>query len=254
MAIESAASETAWPRILNVLKAAPSPMDTILAESVIPTSTWNIFLGFLLTTVVGGLLSYFWSELARSREKNHQILSSRLENQRALLEDLAKDMGDRAFRAERLYWAVEDFPENPEVTPEKLSRLEKRWSEYYESVIAWNLNLPRYRMRVAFYGSREIAESLCKNAREGHSSESPTLHGKFAKVHKKVKGLVDMVYQRQPETKKEIVSECQATINELYDKIDDFLFDLQLAFRQSVQDEPWRRRLVDEPLERPLET
>ena|SRR5947209_8685384 len=137
---------------MNVLLfAATETAARAATEPGIAISTWNIVLGFFLTTVVGGILSYVWSELARRREKYHQILVSRLRNQRALLESLARDMGERAFRAERLYWAVDDFPQNPKLTKKRLTRIKKRWDEYYESVIAWNLSLPRYRMRVAFY-------------------------------------------------------------------------------------------------------
>jgi hypothetical protein len=234
---------------MNILLLAATETATKAAsEPGIAISTWNIVLGFFLTTVVGGILSYVWSELARRREKNHQILVSRLRNQRTLLESLARDMGERAFRAERLYWAVDDFPKNPKVTKKRLTRIKKRWDEYYESVIAWNLSLPRYRMRVAFYASKPVADTLCQKAKEGHSSESPTLHGKFAAVHKKVKELVDKADQRQPETSQEVVDQCQKSLNELYDQIDEFLLGLQLAFRESIREEPWRRRRIDESL------
>ena len=94
-----------------------------------------LFLGFFLTTIVGGYLSYSWQ--TRSAEIQRDAEQKRYEIQTAtqVFEEISRLMDKRLYRMRRVNMGIGNKKDS-EV-------MEERWNDYRETLFEWNENLNR---------------------------------------------------------------------------------------------------------------
>lgn len=111
-----------------------------------------LIIGFFLTTVVGGILTFLSQHIqegqrieADKRADSVRIMEQRREQATSLFDELSPLMDTRLYDWRRLAWGIEDrIPEDS---------LRKRYSEYQEVFYQWNHNLNKNRALVCrFFG------------------------------------------------------------------------------------------------------
>ena len=95
-----------------------------------------IFIGFLLTTVLGGLLGFYFQNRAWKYQNNAKVLESELQTAIEVFEGFSKLMDKRLYRMRLLYWRLSsDQYEQDEI---------EKYMELYRGVLyEWNDNLNR---------------------------------------------------------------------------------------------------------------
>jgi hypothetical protein len=71
-----------------------------------------LILGFVLTTVCGGLVNWMYARSSWQRDKQFELLKVDLAKHDELLTDFTKVIGARVFRLQRVVWHMD-----PPVTP-----------------------------------------------------------------------------------------------------------------------------------------
>jgi hypothetical protein len=94
--------------------------------------------GFVLTTVLGGGLGYFFQH--RSWAHQHETVRAEQERQQALkvFEDVSSLLDKRLYRMRRLYWAAKSAAEGGDAATVQVAL-----DHYRESLEVWNDNLNR---------------------------------------------------------------------------------------------------------------
>lgn len=93
--------------------------------------------GFLLTTVLGGLLGFFFQR--RTWAHQHRVQTQDRERERAVLvfEEISKLLDRRLYRLRRLYWSlVADEDVHSE-------RSDNRMDDYQDVLYEWNDSINR---------------------------------------------------------------------------------------------------------------
>jgi hypothetical protein len=88
-----------------------------------------LLLGFILTTIAGGLISYWLQRQSWKRQTRVDLYRKRYEEGTQFLNDLSKLVGNRHFQMQRYLWAIED---------KKDDSLRDVEAEYFETVAEWN--------------------------------------------------------------------------------------------------------------------
>jgi hypothetical protein len=97
-----------------------------------------LVVGFLLTTVVGGLLGVYLQRRSWSHQYNVQLAAARRDRAVALFEELSRLLDRRLYRMRRLYWTIRRERERP------LSERGAKSLEDYDAVLfEWNDNINR---------------------------------------------------------------------------------------------------------------
>jgi hypothetical protein len=97
-----------------------------------------VVVGFLLTTVVGGLLGVYLQRRSWSHQYNVQLAAARRDRAVALFEELSRLLDRRLYRMRRLYWTLRRERERP------LSERGAKSLEDYDAVLfEWNDNINR---------------------------------------------------------------------------------------------------------------
>jgi len=114
------------------------------------TRMFELALGFLLTTVCGGLLGFIFQR----RHARYQWLRSRwekeLESAQAVFEEVSRLLDRRLYRARQLLWAVGKSSE----------QVDAKLSAYREVVTEWNENINRMLALLAMSFGDEQRASL----------------------------------------------------------------------------------------------
>jgi hypothetical protein len=121
-------------------------------------SVWNsvmnqlvpVVAGFLLTTVIGGLLGFLLQN--RSWEHQHKVLASEQERQRRLqiaeqerkeavqiFDEISRLMDKRLYRLRLVYWSLKEESDPGKRSP----AAEERWKEYRQVLYEWNDSVNR---------------------------------------------------------------------------------------------------------------
>jgi hypothetical protein len=106
--------------------------------------------GFLLTTVIGGLLGFLLQN--RSWEHQHKVLASEQERQRRLqiaeqerkeavqiFDEISRLMDKRLYRLRLVYWSLKEESDPGKRSP----AAEERWKEYRQVLYEWNDSVNR---------------------------------------------------------------------------------------------------------------
>ena len=97
-----------------------------------------LVVGFLLTTVAGGLLGVYLQRRSWSHQYNVQLAAAARDRAVALFEELSRLLDRRLYRMRRLYWTLRRERERP------LSERGAKSLEAYDAVLfEWNDNINR---------------------------------------------------------------------------------------------------------------
>ena len=97
-----------------------------------------LVVGFLLTTVAGGLLGVYLQRRSWSHQYNVQLAAAARDRAVALFEELSRVLDRRLYRMRRLYWTLRRERERP------LSERGAKSLEAYDAVLfEWNDNINR---------------------------------------------------------------------------------------------------------------
>ena len=108
------------------------------------TNIGILVLGFILTTVCGGIINALHTQATWKRDKGFELFKSQLTKHDELLTDLSKTTGARVYRVQRVLW---NFDQPTSETPAETwcldarakAEIETRWTEYDKAVVDWNL-------------------------------------------------------------------------------------------------------------------
>ncbi len=94
-----------------------------------------LFLGFVLTTVVGGVLTYYFQERSWTHQHGVELLEAERAEATDVFDELSVQMDRRLYRMRRLIFGLRQGRDS--VT------MERRWDSYREVLILWNDHLNR---------------------------------------------------------------------------------------------------------------
>lgn len=175
-------------------------------------------LATILAAGVGAWLTNAYQERAWIREKQFEAFRHSFDEGLKLVDDLSEAMSRRLFGLNRVIWVAKGTG---------TGELERVWDAYYESVVDWNVRLPRHQAGLARFVSPDAAKALAnpEDAALSYQEGAPTsLHGQFMVAHQKVRALVDCVRQRCAEPAKQAaLRDAQQELNLLGVAVDRFL-------------------------------
>src|SRR4051794_32840837 len=137
-----------------------------------------LVLGFLLSSVLGGLVTHFFQKLSWQRQAKLDLYSQRYKEGNQFLECLSSLIDRRYFGLKRLLWAIEENAHR-----EKLAAREK---DYSISVVEWNNNLRSMHNRVRILIGEDEALSFLDYEDDYHQDAPRSLHYRFVLAHRKV--------------------------------------------------------------------
>jgi hypothetical protein len=125
-----------------------------------------LVIGFLLTSVLGGLLGYLFQR--RTWAHQHDTQQRDQERQQALrtFEEVSRLLDRRLYRMRRLYWAARSRALGTGDRAELASAL----ADYREVLIEWNDNLNRTLALVHTYFGSQVREQLEDDIYEGFAT------------------------------------------------------------------------------------
>lgn len=148
-----------------------------------------LILSFILTSVVGGLLGYYF----QNRTWKHQNTARLQENERLTAKDVFEKismlMDKRLYRSRLLSWSLEDESVQDDV-------IEKHMAEYRQILYEWNDTLIRNLALVEAYFGNDVRQHL-----EGTVYES----------FKTIGGLLEKQYKEWKSSKKILITPATST-------------------------------------------
>jgi hypothetical protein len=142
------------------------------------TDQGKLLFGFVLTTLVGGVLTSVFQWLSWRRQARIDLFRQRYVEGTQLLEQLSSMIDKRYFRLQRLVWAIGDS-----ALPEKIVQREK---EYFEAVVEWNEKLRSIHNRLRLLVGDSVALQFLDYADDYRQQDPQSLHYKFVKAHRAV--------------------------------------------------------------------
>ncbi|MCW3061571.1 MAG: hypothetical protein JWQ02_3392 [Capsulimonas sp.] len=172
----------------------------------------KILVGFVLTTVLGSLITYFVQRISWQRQSRLELFRQRTKDGTDLLERLSSMIDRRAYRLQRLLWAIEEN--------RNYKTIAEREREYYEVVIEWNENLRSMHNGIRLLIGEDEAVSFLEY--EDDFRESPqSLHYMFVVAHRAV-----LYAKKNPDA----VFKARQAVDEVFWKLADFLYDATTVF------------------------
>jgi hypothetical protein len=112
--------------------------------------------GFLLTTVVGGIIGSFLQRRSWDHEFNVQRREREQARAETVFEELSGLLDKRRYRMLRLYWYLKDADQGQGAAKEN----EQRHKQYVDILYQWNDALNRRLALIESHFSREMREGL----------------------------------------------------------------------------------------------
>ena len=138
---------------------------------------WLLILGFVLTTLCGGILGYWLKQRSWRIETEHALHRARYDEGVKFLDALSDQVGRRFFLLQRYLWAIEEDDGDKMLDREK---------EYFTSVVEWNSTFWKNRNKIRLLVDEDQA-NLFLDYRDDDSGNHPTsLHYKFVAAHRVV--------------------------------------------------------------------
>ena len=117
-----------------------------LGETLIVT-----FFGFVLTSVAGTLISYFWQSQSWKHQQDYARRRDRIEKQIAIAEELSNLIGRRSFRTFRVVAALRSG---------EADRIDRSWKDYDNIVIEWNDQINGYITKLRQFFNKRLQYDL----------------------------------------------------------------------------------------------
>lgn len=149
-----------------------------LIGAAVETETYKLVLGFVLTTVLGGLLTYLFQRLSWKRQATLDLYRERYKEGTEFLERLSSLIDRRYFALQRFIWALE------EAADEK--RLSEREADYFQTVLEWNTSLRSIHNRIRLLIGEEQALDFLDYGDDYRPDQPLSLHYRFVLAHRAV--------------------------------------------------------------------
>ena len=140
-----------------------------------------LILSFLLTSVVGGLLGYYFQNRTWKRQNTAQLQENERLTAKTLFENISMLMDKRLYRSRLISWSLEDESVQEEV-------IEKHMAEYRQILYEWNDTLIRNLALVEAYFGNEVRQHLEGTVYESFKKIGELIEKRYKewKVSKKV--------------------------------------------------------------------
>lgn len=136
---------------------------------------WLLILGFVLSTVIGGVLGYLLKQRSWEIETEHSLHRSRYEEGVKFLDQLSDQIGKRFYLLQRFLWTIDGHDE------EKILDRER---EYFASVVDWNSSFWRNRNKIRLLANEEQANAFLSYDDDSAGDNPTSLHYKFVAAHR----------------------------------------------------------------------
>jgi len=134
-------------------------------------------IGFMLTTVFGGILGFLLNRKLWKTQTEHTIYRASFDEGTKFLDELSALVGRRFFLLQRFLWAIQE---------QDTDKVENREKEYFECVKEWNSTYWRSRNKIRLLVS-DIQASKFLDYEDDTAGENPkSLHYTFVIVHRTV--------------------------------------------------------------------
>jgi hypothetical protein len=87
-----------------------------MLDSLVP-----LFVGFLLTTVIGGILGYYFQNRSWRHQNTAKVLETELQTALKVFDDISKLMDRRLYRMRLLFWRLSDHDADQEALEKSMS-------------------------------------------------------------------------------------------------------------------------------------
>ncbi len=144
---------------------------------IIDSKFFLLFAGFVLTTVAGGILTFYFQKRNWRRQACIDLYKKKYDDGIKFLDDLSELIGKRLFFLQKLIWAISDKDD------ERLVRVEK---EYFEIVNIWNINYYKNRNKIRLLVNEIVADIFLDYNDDLKLDDPTSLHYKFVITHRKV--------------------------------------------------------------------
>lgn len=161
-----------------------------------------LVVGFLLTTVVGGFLSYLYQR----RSWHAQRLDEQRDAAMNVFQDISRTLDKRLYCMRRVDWAL--------ARGEAGETLEKAWDPYRQIVVDWNENINRNLALVQAYFGQEARDRL---------------DARLTEEFKRIGALLETAYRRRRDGEERHIS----LAREL-DNLSDAVYDFNVLLINSV--------------------
>lgn len=186
-----------------------------LIRAVLETETYKLVLGFVLTTVLGGLLTYVFQRLSWKRQATLDLYRERYKEGTEFLERLSSLIDRRYFALQRFIWALEDSADE--------KRLTEREADYFQTVLEWNTSLRSIHNRIRLLIGEEQALDFLDYGDDYRPDQPQSLHYRFVLAHRAV-----MAARRD---RGKIATALQE-VDRLNWKLSSFLYDVTSLFTE----------------------
>jgi len=139
-----------------------------------------LILSFFLTSVVGGLLGYYFQNRSWKHQNTAHLQESESLTAKNIFENISMLMDKRLYRSRLLSWSLEDE------TPQEVV-IEKHMTEYRQTLYEWNDTLIRNLALVEAYFGNNIRQHLEGTIYESFQRIGKLLENQYAdwKISKK---------------------------------------------------------------------
>ena len=134
----------------------------------------KLLAGFVLTTVGGGILTFWFQWLSWRRQARLEVLRQRYAEGLSFVSGLMKLIDRRLFRLQQVIWALEDD------APDE--RLKNALSTYHEAVTEWNETLRSNHTYVQVLVGPQFGSSFLDFGDEDRGTPG-SLHYRFVAAH-----------------------------------------------------------------------
>lgn len=174
--------------------------------------TLTLALGFLITTVLGGMLGYLLNRRSWQIQTQHEIYRARFDEGIGFLDEISILVGRRFFALQRFFWALQDGD---------VDKIAEREREYFLIVAEWNAQFWRNRNKIRLLVGEAQANRFLNYA-DDYTADRPTsVHYEFVFAHRKV---------TEAKTNPVLAAEAKAEIDRLNRKCSVFLEQLTSDF------------------------
>lgn len=174
-----------------------------------------VLLGFLLSSVLGGLLTYAFQRLSWRRQAKLELYSQRYRDGNEFLDRLSSLIDRRYFALVRLLWAVQE-----NASSDKYATRERA---YFKTVVEWNDNLRAMHNRVRILVGEEKALAFLDYEDDYRQDDPRSLHYRFVAAHRALTAAKD---------DRAVVDKAQLEANKLNWCLSSFLFDVTTVFAE----------------------
>lgn len=135
---------------------------------------FKLLLGFVLTTVFGGALGYYFQNRAWRHQYRVRLLEADLASAAKLFEELSRLMDKRLYRMRQVHWKLK--------TPTSEDLVEKHMNGYREVLCEWNDALNRNLALTETYFGADIKKILESSIYEEFSRIGSLLEAGYTKA------------------------------------------------------------------------